>query len=95
MRLWQVYALRYAVHDRLGHENFVRSNDLHDAPMPMDYFVWVLRSNDETIVVDTGFDEVQAAKRGRKLLRTVGQALADFGFRRGGSAHRGYHPFPL
>ncbi len=79
MRLWQVYALRYAVHDRLGHENFLRTNDLHDAPMPMDYFVWVLRSGDETIVVDTGFDEVQAAKRGRKFLRTVGQALTDFG----------------
>ncbi len=79
MRHWQVHALRYAVHERLGAENFLRSNDLHDLPMPMDYFVWVLRSDDETIVVDTGFGEEQARRRGRTLLRTVGEALRMLG----------------
>lgn len=72
---WQVYALRYALHERTGRENFLRSNDLHDAPMPMDYFVWALRREGRTIVVDTGFSQETADRRGRKLLAPVGEML--------------------
>jgi glyoxylase-like metal-dependent hydrolase (beta-lactamase superfamily II) len=47
--------------------------------MPLDYFVWVIRSDDHTIVVDTGFDAAAAARRGRTLLRPVAQGLAAIG----------------
>lgn len=79
MRQWEVLALRYAEHDRTARDNFLRPPDFHDAPMPMDYFVWVLRSDEQVIVVDTGFGAEQAAKRGRVLLRTVDAALRSIG----------------
>ncbi len=80
MAIWQVYALRYGQHtDRTGADNFLRPGDLHDTPMPLDYFIWVARSGDRTIVVDTGFTHESAAKRGRKLSTTVDAALLRFG----------------
>lgn len=79
MRHWDVYALRYAVHERAASENFLRPPDLHDAPMPMDYFVWVLRSGGETFVVDTGFTPEGGARRGRTLIRPVETALRQLG----------------
>lgn len=79
MRQWEVYALRYAVHARAASENFLRPPDPHDAPMPMDYFVWVLRAGDETIVVDSGFTPESGARRGRTLVRPVETALRQLG----------------
>ncbi len=79
MRTWQVYALRYALHERYGRENFLRASDLHDGPMPMDYFIWVVRSGERAIVVDTGFSAETARKRGRQLLRPVDEALSLLG----------------
>ena len=43
-------------------ENFI-GGDIHDGPMPIDYFVWVMSGGGRTIVVDTGFDRAMAAKR--------------------------------
>ena len=73
---WEVLALRYARHDRHAQENFLLPvPDAHEA-MPMDYFVWALRAPDgRTIVVDSGFDEASGSRRGRKLLRPVGDCL--------------------
>jgi glyoxylase-like metal-dependent hydrolase (beta-lactamase superfamily II) len=79
MRQWDVFALRYAVHDRPASENFLRPPDPHDAPMPIDYFVWVVRSGASVIVVDTGFSVETAAQRGRTLLRPVETALRSLG----------------
>lgn len=79
MNSWEVYALRYAMHERTAAENFIQRPDPHDAPMPMDYFVWVIRSADRSIVVDTGFNQQGADKRGRTLLRPVDAALSQLG----------------
>lgn len=78
MRLWNVFALRYATHHRKSHENFLHP-DAHDVPMPIDFFVWALQSNGETIVVDTGFNAESGARRGRRLLTPVDAALANVG----------------
>ncbi len=74
--MWQVLALRYAHHERNAQANFLTPvEDAHDA-MPMDYFVWLLRGPDgREILVDTGFDEVTAARRGRRILRPVEECL--------------------
>jgi glyoxylase-like metal-dependent hydrolase (beta-lactamase superfamily II) len=73
---WQVFALRYAAHQRNAQSNFLMPvEDAHDA-MPMDYFVWLLRAADgREIVVDTGFDEATAARRGRTILMPVAECL--------------------
>jgi hypothetical protein len=47
MRQREVYALHYAVHERRASENFLRPPDPHDALMPINYFVWVLRAGGE------------------------------------------------
>lgn len=78
-REWQVYAVRYARHDRLAREN-VLGGDPHDnSPMPIDYFVWALISPEQTIVVDSGFSEAMARERGREYLHPPGEGLKAIG----------------
>ena len=77
--VWQVYAVRYASHARKSRENFLAIDPHEDAPMPMDYFVWALVCDERTIVVDTGFDEPMAAKRGRQYFKTPDAGLHEIG----------------
>lgn len=49
--------------------------DEPDADIGMDYFFWVLRSSDRTIVVDTGFSPEGGAKRARTTLLTPADVL--------------------
>jgi hypothetical protein len=37
---YEVYVVRHAHQDGRANENFLGS-DLHDCPMPLDYFAWV------------------------------------------------------
>ncbi len=73
---YEVYAIKYAHHPRRASENFI-GGDPHDGPMPLDYFVWLIRGAGREIVVDTGFSAAVAAKRGRDHLRcpTAGLGL--------------------
>ena len=52
--VYEVYALRYAMREARRHEHFI-GGDPHDAPMPMDYFVWAAVSPERTFILDTGF----------------------------------------
>lgn len=75
---YKVFALRYATHaERRSGENFIF--DEHDAPMPIDFFVWVIRGNGRTIVVDTGYGVDAAGRRNRRLLRRPVDALRQIG----------------
>lgn len=75
---YEVYAIRYATHDRQRSDNFIQ-RDPHDGPMPMDFFVWLLRSQDRDILIDTGFNSAAAAARHRTLLRCPIDALRTLG----------------
>jgi len=75
MPTYRVYAVKYAERDARRGEHFL-GGDPHDAPMPMDYFVWAVVGADRTWVVDTGFDEPDATSRRRRLVRSVTDALA-------------------
>ena len=72
--LYEVYALKYAHHARRASENFI-GGDPHDGPMPLDYYVWLIRGAGREIVVDTGFSAAMAAKRGREHLRCPARSL--------------------
>ena len=77
---YEIFALRYGERaERTRQENFLEPVDAHDSPMPIDYFVWVLRNAHRTVVVDTGFDHAEAARRGRTIRRLPSQALAGIG----------------
>ena len=81
MSIYEVHAIRYARHERPAADNFLSRSavDAHDGPMPLDYFIWVLRGEGRTIVVDTGFGEAAARQRGRQLLIHPIEALRRFG----------------
>jgi glyoxylase-like metal-dependent hydrolase (beta-lactamase superfamily II) len=71
---YEVYAIKYAHHARRASENFI-GGDPHDGPMPLDYFVWLIRGEGREIVVDTGFSAPMAAKRRRDHLRCPAEGL--------------------
>ena len=77
--IYEIFALRYAERtDRTRAENFKMADD-HAALMPLDYYLWVIRNDARTIVVDTGFGKAEARQRGRQLLQTPEQALSRVG----------------
>ncbi|MBT3401679.1 MAG: N-acyl homoserine lactonase family protein [Rhodospirillaceae bacterium] len=71
---YEVYAIKYG--ERMGTRGdmFMRG-DLHDAPMAMDYFVWLIRDGERAIVVDVGFGQSEGEKRGRTFLRCPTEGL--------------------
>ena len=71
---YRVFAIRYAHHDRMAAENFLRG-DAHDQLQPLAYFVWAVVGANGTYVVDTGFDRQMAERRGRTLLHPVADGL--------------------
>lgn len=75
---YEVYAVRYATRDASRRDHFI-GGDPHDAPMPMDYFVWLVRDAQRIFVIDTGFSPEMAAKRNRRLLRTPKDGLSLLG----------------
>ncbi|MEM7644394.1 MAG: N-acyl homoserine lactonase family protein [Pseudomonadota bacterium] len=76
---WDVFALRYAEQTaRTRGDHFIFDDHRAD-PCPIDFFLWLLRRGAETILVDTGYDAAEAARRDRPILRDPGQALAPFG----------------
>ena len=75
---YEIYAIKYAHHERTASQNFL-GGDPHDGPMPLDYFVWLVRGEGRDLLVDTGFNAAAAARRQRQLLRPVEQALSLMG----------------
>ncbi len=81
MKTWEVHAVKYADRNaRVRCDSFI-FDDAHDAPHPMDYFMWLLRSGDEVILVDTGYDEEEAKRRDRPILLNPAQALEPLGIK--------------
>lgn len=79
MTTWDVHAIKYADrNERTRADSFI-FDDNHDQPHPMDYFMWVLRNGDQTILVDTGYDGTEAAARGRPIRLDPVVALAPLG----------------
>ena len=76
---YEVHAIRYARNPRATtRENFL-GGDAHDTPMPLDYFVWAIRGNGRTFILDTGFESEVGQRRQREILRSPGEGLACIG----------------
>ncbi|MEV8467262.1 N-acyl homoserine lactonase family protein [Fluviibacterium sp. DFM31] len=81
MSSWEIHAIKYADRNaRVRGDSFV-FDDNHDAPHPMDYFMWLLRRGEEVILVDTGYDDAEAAARARPIRLDPVVALAPLGVR--------------
>ncbi len=76
---YEVFAIRYGRHaGRTRSHNFIMADD-HDTPAPIDYYVWAIVNENRTVVVDTGFDRKEAARRGREITRLPREGLAMLG----------------
>ena len=75
---YELYAIRYASRDASRSEHFI-GGDPHDGPMPMDYFIWLAKSDNHIAVIDTGFTSEMAEKRNRDFIRCPVRTMAEFG----------------
>ncbi len=76
---YEIFAIRYgSMRQRRRRENFLGA-DPHDGPMPLDYYVWAVRNEQRTIVVDTGFDHAEGRRRGREVQLLPRDGLARIG----------------
>lgn len=76
---YEVYAIKYAEADALPPGKVAVGADPHESPFDMAYYVWLIRSGDTAIVVDTGFNATSGAKRGRRVLRSPADGLRALG----------------
>ena len=68
----EVYAICYGTHARKRSENYI-FGDPHDEMTSIAYYVWVIQGPHGTFVCDTGFDEVAAKERARKITAPGGR----------------------
>jgi glyoxylase-like metal-dependent hydrolase (beta-lactamase superfamily II) len=76
---FEVYALRYATAARRPADVFI-GGDPHEGAaggsvVQMDYYIWVARNAQHTVVIDTGFDQAASLRRRRDFLRAPAEAL--------------------
>jgi glyoxylase-like metal-dependent hydrolase (beta-lactamase superfamily II) len=77
---YQVYAIKYATREARSNDNFYGHFDPHeDYPMPLDYFIWVVTSDQYTVVIDVGFTEEVAEQRKRTFHRCPVSVLPSLG----------------
>jgi glyoxylase-like metal-dependent hydrolase (beta-lactamase superfamily II) len=80
-RGWSVTAVRYGTLETTRSEAYYRYQAYGepDGPQRLDYFFWIVRRPDETILVDTGFDPDVGRRRGRTCLIEPADAMAQLG----------------
>lgn len=74
---WTLTALRYASRMTTRCDVFLRYGQYGepDGPQEMTYYLWVVRNDSQTIVVDTGFSAAGGGARGRTFLVEPLEAL--------------------
>jgi glyoxylase-like metal-dependent hydrolase (beta-lactamase superfamily II) len=76
---YEILAVKYGeFNKRKRYESFISADD-HDGPHPIAYFVWLVRNAERSILVDSGFDAAEGAKRGRTVDRLPAAALEQIG----------------
>ncbi len=76
---YEVYALKYGTRaNRTRGDSFI-FDDHASEQHTIDYFVWLIRNGDRTILVDTGYETKEAKARGRPVEFEPPAALAAIG----------------
>lgn len=78
---YEVVAVRYATRDTRAAEVYLNFHTYEDADhrLVMDYFFWVVRNGDRTVVIDTGFTPEVGLARGRSMTCPVPDGFARLG----------------
>lgn len=76
-RAYEVLAVRYASRPTTAHDVFLNFEFYGepDRAVTMDYFFWIVRNAERTVVVDTGYSPEASVRRDRPTLLTMPQAL--------------------
>jgi glyoxylase-like metal-dependent hydrolase (beta-lactamase superfamily II) len=77
---YEVYAIKYAERDN-WRRNAFQGGDAHDGPLAMNYFVWLVRNAERTLVVDLGMTAEVAVRRKRNFLLSPREGLLRLGVR--------------
>jgi glyoxylase-like metal-dependent hydrolase (beta-lactamase superfamily II) len=77
--MYEVYALKYSERDTTACQFFHRESS-HDK-LTLDYFVWLILGGPHPILVDTGFPEDEARKRGMRNYVSPATVVARAGVR--------------
>jgi glyoxylase-like metal-dependent hydrolase (beta-lactamase superfamily II) len=75
---YEIYAIKYGERTGTRQDTFIDA-DPHDGPLPMDYFIWAIRSPEHVVVVDVGFSRQEGERRGREFHRGPDEGLALIG----------------
>lgn len=79
MSLWTITAFKYAERNaRTRQDSFILDDD-HASPHAMDYYVWLLECGERRILVDTGYDTSEGARRDRPIEQEPVAMLANYG----------------
>jgi|TARA_R110002126_G_scaffold86592_1_gene209008 glyoxylase-like metal-dependent hydrolase (beta-lactamase superfamily II) len=78
---YQIFALCYAKNSarRVPDAFSFTGRDFHDGPMPIDYFIWIVRNSQRCFLIDLGFSVASAKARGRRLVHDPVTALRRIG----------------
>jgi glyoxylase-like metal-dependent hydrolase (beta-lactamase superfamily II) len=78
---YEVLAVRYGTRTTRRSETFLNHHVYGepDSELPMDYFFWVVRDGERTVVVDCGFGAGAGARRRRTMLVDPVEALRGLG----------------
>ena len=79
MTPWEVFAVKYADRNSRTRKDSFLFDDDHHLQHDMDYFMWVLRRGNDLILVDTGYDQEEADRRGRPIRLDPREALSPLG----------------
>ncbi|RZD76770.1 N-acyl homoserine lactonase family protein [Streptomyces albidoflavus] len=67
---YEVVIVRYGTRESTRSDVFLNYQvyAAQDAPITLDYFIWVVRGRERTFIIDTGFSEQGGRTRGRTML---------------------------
>lgn len=63
----EVYAICYATREAQAEEHFYRASPC-EGSMPMAYYIWLIKTADGAVVVDTGYTRAKADRLGRNYI---------------------------
>lgn len=85
---YEVWALRFGTFPgRRRGENFIFHGGCDDDLMPLDYYAWLIRGVDTSVLVDTGATADVLTRRGRTPLSPLKDLLGRLGLRPGDIDH--------
>ena len=77
---YELFALRYASNPRrTARDSFLMQHDVHDGPLPLDFFVWAAVCDGQVILIDGGANEGTCRARGHDFERCPADALRAIG----------------